>query len=44
MTQDEFDQMLQNAVSNGFTGYFPMRYGWEEIETLLDWVKQQMES
>lgn len=41
MTQDEFNQMLQNAISQKIVGYFTTKYSWEEVETLLDWVKQQ---
>lgn len=41
MTQEQFNEMLQNALSAGIGGYFTSKYSWEEVETLLDWVKQQ---
>lgn len=41
MTQEQFNEMLQNALSSGIGGYFTSKYSWEEVETLLDWVKQQ---
>lgn len=41
MTQDEFNQMLQAAIASGATGYFTSKYSWDEVETLLDWVKTQ---
>ena len=41
MTQEEFNRMLQNAIAGNLTGYFTTKYSWEEIEALLDWVKQQ---
>lgn len=44
MTQDEFNQMFQNAIAAGTTGYFTSKYSWDEVEAMLDWVKQQMGS
>ncbi len=41
MTQNEFNQMLQNAFASGIGGYFTSKYSWEEVEALLDWVKTQ---
>lgn len=41
MTQEEFNQMLQNAFAASIGGYFTSKYSWEEVEELLDWVKQQ---
>lgn len=44
MTQEEFNAMLQNALASGISGYFTSKYSQEEVEAMLDWVKQQMES
>ncbi len=41
MTQEEFNRLMQNFLASGTTGYFTTKYSWEEIEALLDWVKQQ---
>ncbi len=41
MTQEQFNQMLRNAMAAGISGYFTSKYKWEEVEALLDWVKQQ---
>lgn len=41
MTQEQFNQMLEVALAQGFGGYFTSKYSWEEVEELLDWVKQQ---
>ena len=44
MTQEEFNQMLQVAVASGLPGgSFTMKYSWEEIEALLDKVKDMTE-
>ncbi len=42
MTQAEFNQMLQIAIASQTTGYFTTKYSWDEVERMLDWVKQQM--
>ena len=41
MTQEPFNRMLQTAIAQGLFGYFTSKYSWEEVEALLDWVKQQ---
>lgn len=44
MTQEEFNQMFQAAIAGQTTGYFTTKYSWDEVEQMLDWVKQQMGS
>lgn len=42
MDQEQFNQMLQAALAQGLAGYYTSKYSWEEIEAMLDWVKEQM--
>lgn len=43
MDQDQFNQMLQVAIAQGFGGgTFVLKYNGEEINSLLDYVKSIM--
>lgn len=44
MDQEQFNEMLMSALAQGLTGYYTSKYSWEEIEAMLDWVKEHMES
>ena len=43
MTQEEFNQMLQIAISEGLPGgYYTSKYSGEEQDAMFDWVNAQM--
>lgn len=43
MTQEEFNQMLQIAISEGLPGeYYTSKYSGEEQDAMFDWVNDQM--
>lgn len=42
MTQEEFNAMLEVAISQGLFGYYTSKYSGEEMDGLLDWVNGQM--
>lgn len=45
MTQEEFNKMLQIALAEGLPGgYYTSKYSGEEIDELLDKVKQLIKS
>ena len=43
MTQEEFNQMLQIAISEGLPGgYYTSKYSGEEQDSMFVWVNAQM--